>query len=67
VCSWDGQNGDGGIDIDDEAGVAEAHVLATLVPSHLTCLRQGRMVGETSFPSSNDGSCCTKIALDCNP
>ena len=44
------RTGEEGVDIDDQAGLEEAHVLATPVPSHLTCLKHGKMVGETSFP-----------------
>jgi len=39
-----------GVDIDNIAGVAEAHVLPTPVPYHFTCPRHGNLVGETSFP-----------------
>lgn len=48
-----------GIDIDDEAGASKARVLATPVSIHFTCPRHGKMVGETSFPAYNDGSCYT--------
>ena len=34
-----------GVDIDNAAGVAEAHVLATPVPYHFTCLKQRNMKG----------------------
>ena len=43
----------------DEAGASKARVLATPVPSHFTCLKHGKMVGGTSFPGCNEGSCCS--------
>ena len=48
----------------DEAGASKARVLATPVPSHFTCLKHGKMVGGTSFPGCNEGSCCLQHALD---
>ena len=36
-----------GVDIDNAAGVAGAHVLAAPVPYHFTCLKQRNMEGVT--------------------
>lgn len=56
--------GEEGINIDDEAGASKARVLVTPVPSHSTCLKHGKMVGETSFPGCNEGGCYLQHALD---
>jgi hypothetical protein len=56
--------GEGGINIDNEVGVAEAHVLSTPVPFHLTCPKHGNVVGETSFPCLDEECCCTQMALN---
>ena len=56
------KTGEGGIDIDSQAGFVEAHVLATPVPSHLTCLKYGNVMGGSSFPCLDEESCCTQTA-----
>ena len=53
-----------GLDIDDEAGASKARILATPASVHLTCLKHGNMLGETTIPACNEGSCCTQVTLD---
>ena len=53
-----------GIDIDDEAGAFEVHVLSTPVPDYLACVKHGNVTGVISFPGSDEGSYCTLITSD---